>query len=192
MTWLRALPVLAVAGAFDLLRLIFEQFWLFGPALAGTAAGAWLSQYVGDFLAGIAGAITAGASGFFLFAAFETFGIVMAIAVGFAGWLAIAIILSVFNHRIFKVDGGAVLSMLFGLLITEAPILGSIPCITIVTWRLYRIQIRKDKEAHKRWQAQVAQARQEDRAESAAHLARENQAREAQRREIPEAAEAAA
>ena len=41
MTWGKAVPVLALCLVFDLLGLIFQFFWFFGPILLGVAAGAW-------------------------------------------------------------------------------------------------------------------------------------------------------
>ena len=153
MSWGKAARILAVTFVFDVTRLMFQWFWLFSPALAGTVAGFWLSTWLPDPAAAAIGAGVAGASGFFLFAAFAGFGVIMAMAVGFLGWLTMGILLLATNFRIFKTNATAGLWMLASLAIAETPFIGSIPSLTITTWRLYHNQIKREKAAHRQWKA---------------------------------------
>ena len=99
MTWTKALPVLAVCLIFDVVRFLFEQFWFFGPALAGVYCTVESTGVVTKLTAGVLGGKTAvafcaaasGVLGYFGAPAIETFGVVMAIAVGFLGWLAVGL-----------------------------------------------------------------------------------------------------
>jgi len=178
MTWGRALRVLAVTIVFDGLRLIFQWFWLFGPALAGTAAGFWLSQYIGEGAAGLVGAGVAAGTGFFLFAVYAGFGVVMAMVVGFLGWLTTGVLLLATNFRIFKTNATAGLWMLASLAIAETPFIGSIPSLTIATWRLYHTQIKKERAAHKAWKAARDRAEKGRQAEVTAYATAQRQANE--------------
>src|SRR3989338_8868062 len=178
MTWGRALRVLAVAVVFDGVRLMFQWFWLFGPALAGSAAGFWLSQYVGDLAGGLVGAGVAAGTGFFLVAAYAGFGVVMAMIVGFLGWLTMGVLLLATNFRIFKTNATAGLWMLASLAIAETPFIGSIPSLTIATWRLYHTQIKKERAAHKAWKAARDRAEKGRQAEVTAYATAQRQANE--------------
>lgn len=149
MTWSKAMPVLAIAALFDALRLLFELFWFFGPALlalycAHEVGGVWL---VGGLLTK-ACVIGATALGFAAFEVTAVLGTVMAMLVGLAGWLTIGIILLASNGRILKSN---FLSFAMSLLVSEVPIIGSIPAITIAVWRMYSQQIKADTAAMKKW-----------------------------------------
>jgi len=147
MTWPQALPVLIIAGIFDLLRMFFEQFWFFGPALAAVATnvaadGGTFGKAAGvtvGFLAGTAGAPV-----------IEMLGVVMAMAVGLMGFLALGIWILKTNARIFKVNASGSLWFVGGFGLSEIPFLGTIPAFSLVLWKLYRTQIRVEKAAFKK------------------------------------------
>lgn len=142
MTWGRALPVLAVAVVFDALRFMFEMFWFFGPAIAGFICTATASGTVGTTVAGIACGAGATAVGVLAVGPIQVLGVVMAMATGLAGWLTVGLLLLVTNARIFKENA---LWFAGSLLVSEVPVVGSIPAITLVLWRMYHVQIRKEK-----------------------------------------------
>ncbi len=170
MTWPKAMPILVVAAIFDLVRIFFEFFWFFGPALTaayctvkvsgaiGTTAGGWLCG---------AAATVAAAAGF---AVIEVFGTVMAMAVGLLGWMAVGIFLIRSNPRIFKENANAFLMFAGSLLISEIPIIGTIPAPTIVLWRLYRMQIYKDKKALQKYEEEQTAAQAQERRRQAAEF----------------------
>ncbi|OGG78070.1 hypothetical protein A3A36_02775 [Candidatus Kaiserbacteria bacterium RIFCSPLOWO2_01_FULL_52_12b] len=150
MTWGKAAPTLVIAAIFDVLRLMFMFFWFFGPALVGLyctvkVGDVWV---VGTLLAKgcVAGAAAIGIGGF---APIAAFGVIMAMAVGFAGWLTVGFILLIFNKRIFKENA---LWFVGSLLISEIPIVGSVPAITIVVRKMYSNQIKLEKAALKKYQ----------------------------------------
>ncbi len=149
MTWGRAMPVLVVAGIFDLTRLFFVLFWFFGPALAAVYCASTASEWVGSLwgLTAAACGVGAAAAGAAVSAFTIPFGTVMAMAVGLFGWLTIGIWLMRTNARIFKEN-----ALWFGasLLISEVPIIGSIPALSITVWKMYKTQIRIEKVAFKK------------------------------------------
>lgn len=188
-TWGKAAPVLVVAGIFDVLRLFFEQFWFFGPLLSGATAAAYVNSKIG-FGGAAVGKVVAFFTGITGAAAFEVFGLVMAMAVGFTGWMIIGLYLLIKNPRIFSTGATSKLWFLFGLFVSELPVLGSIPMLTISLSRMYRTQIRKDKRAMQKYRAQEAQRETEQRQARAQGLMQAQAAND--NREIPqEEAEAA-
>ena len=161
MTWMGALPVLVVAVIFDAVRLMFEMFWFFGPALAAL----YCATKVGD-VAVIGGLLTkgciaiAGVAGFFGSPAITAFGVVMAIAVGLLGWMTIGLILMMTNARIFKENAAW---FVVSLAVSETPIIGSIPALTLTLVKMYSHQIKLEKAAMKKYEEEqgVAQAREQ-------------------------------
>ncbi len=163
MTWAKASPVLVIALIFDALRFVFEQFWFFGPALGALYCTSKVNSAVGTNVAGAAGkaiaagcSAVAGAAGYFGAPAFTAFGIVMAIAVGLFGWMTVGLILIITNARIFKENEGHALWFVVSLLISEMPIIGSIPGFTGITVKMYHTQIKKDRENLKRYEEEQA------------------------------------
>ncbi len=171
MTWGRALPILAICVVFDALRFLFEQFWIIGPALAAAYCANKTSDValIGGLLAKgcVAGA---GAVGFFAGPALTVFGIVMAMAVGLFGWLTIGLILVRLNPRIFKDHAIHSLWLIISLLISEVPLIGSVPALTITTAKMYHTQIKTDSENLKKYQDQNAAALQQERRQQASEL----------------------
>jgi hypothetical protein len=157
MTWGKAFLPVCAAGIFDFLGFIFALFGIFGPLLAGVWAGAETGSTV-------VGGGVALAAGFFGGAEFQMFGVIMAMVIGFFGWLVVGLILLVRNRRIFK---GAN-SLMFGsvLLIDEIPFVNVLPALSYRTIRMYRAQIQEDKKALAEYEAtqkqqQIAEARKQ-------------------------------
>lgn len=171
MTWGRAAPMLALCLVFDLLGLIFQFFWFFGPILLGVAAGAgWESTWVGGVVGGgtTVGVVTTAVTGFFDGIALGVFGVIMAIAVAFLGLLTVWLLLMIFNHRIFKANEKAILWMLFGLGVDMVPFIGALPGITGSVTKLYHTQIKQEKAAFAVWKAAQKELEQQRRAKQIA------------------------
>ena len=168
MTWTKATPVLAVAILFDALRLLFEWFWFFGPALAALYCANKVGgvELVGGLLTK-ACVIGATALGFAAVEVTSVFGTVMAMAVGFAGWLTVGIIILISNGRMLRAN---IFSFVASLLVSEIPIIGSIPAITIAVWRMYGRQIKTDRAAMKKWEAGQANIRLQEQNQQAMAL----------------------
>lgn len=186
MTWAKAAPVLALCALFDALRILFEQFWFFGPALAMvacTAAGGAILKYVWlgtKTAAALCGAGLAVAEYFGIGVPIEMFGVIMAMAVGLMGWLAVGFILIITDARIFKENAGHALWFAASLLISEMPIVGTIPAITVVVWRMYHVQIKKEAAARQKYESEQAAALAAEREEQQRQAAAIMQARAAQ------------
>ena len=162
LTWSKASPAIIIATIVDLVRIFFEFFWFFGPALAGTYCVAKVGDVavVGKLLA--AGCVaTAGTVGFFSVPALAAFGAVMAMAVGFGGWLIVGGWLAATNARIFKENA---LWFVGSLAVSEVPFVGALPAITVAVWRMYHVQIKKERDDLKKWEvAHAAQIQKEQR-----------------------------
>ena len=168
MTWTKATPVLAIAILFDALRLLFEGFWFFGPALAALycankVGGVWL---VGGLITK-ACVIGAAALGLAAVEVTAVFGTLMAMVVGFAGWLTVGITILISNGRMLRAN---IFGFVASLLVSEIPIIGSIPAITIAVWRMYRRQIKTDRAAMKKWEAGQANIRLQEQNQQAMAL----------------------
>ena len=153
MTWLGASLALAVAAVFDLLRIIFEQFWFFGPALAATYCASKVSGVVGTAVGGTLCSAGAAAVGFLGFAPLAAFGVVMAMAVGLFGWMVLGLILMLTNRCMFKEEPVNTVWFLASLGASEVPFIGTIPALSIATFKMYWTQIKKEKKALKKWEA---------------------------------------
>jgi len=185
MTWVKAAPVFIVAFVFYAVRFLFEQFWFFGPALTALYCASKVSGVLGSFLGGTLCSVAAGAAGYFGSPVFATFGAVMAMAVGFCGWLVVGMIILMTNQRVFREDRTSVLWFLGGLLIAEVPFIGSLPGILGATFKLYVGQIKRDREKLKAYEAARVLEEQQGRASkivaiaqarAAARLAQDNAA----------------
>ena len=148
MTWGKATPVLVIALIFYLLRLVFEQFWFFGPALLGLAAGAKYGSIAG-------GAVTAavGVGEFFTGPVIEIFGVIMAMMVAVLGWGTIVLVIILTNGRLFKENAKGWLISLAGFGFSFIPIVGTVPSVLGTTIELYRQQIKCDKQKLRAWKA---------------------------------------
>ncbi|MFA6502842.1 MAG: hypothetical protein WCT45_01120 [Candidatus Paceibacterota bacterium] len=171
MTWGKAAPVLVVAGIFDLIRIFFEMLWFFGPALVGL----YCADKVGDvavvgkalIAACTYGATTVGVVGA---PAIEAFGVIMAIAVGFFGWLFIGFLLVIKNPRIFQKNAGNIAWFAGGLLVSEVPFVGVLPALTGTLLRLYAVQIKQEGAALKQYEKEQVAHELAERKRQAAEL----------------------
>jgi xanthosine utilization system XapX-like protein len=191
MTWRKALPVFIVAGIFDLLRMMCEQLWFFGPAIVA----AYCANKVGDSALNVGGVLTkaciAGATlvGAYGLPVIEAMGIVLAIAVGFMGWLVVGLILMTTNRRIFSENAVNIAWFGFSLLISEVPFVGTLPALTGTLAKLYRTQINKEKAALAAYTKQVQEEQVRLRQEQAAELMQARSAQESQMQEAADDAE---
>ncbi|MGD0328710.1 MAG: hypothetical protein ABSB00_03330 [Minisyncoccia bacterium] len=149
MTWGKALPELCASGISDALRYMFLSFWFFGPALGGVICTLTVSGTIKTWTVGLLGAKTAAAVcgagatavGYFAAPVIAAFGTVMAMAVGFLGWLIVTFIIFAKNGRVFKENSFSILWLLAGI--------GA--SISLMTWRIYAPEIKKDKAAYEKW-----------------------------------------
>lgn len=197
MTWGKAAPVVIVAVVFDSLKFFFEQLWIFGPLLAGTAAGAVVGSWLGSWAGTAAGVAVTAVAGFFGAGAFELFGIVFGMAIGFLGWLSVAFLMFLTNARIFLRYPTSWLWLALGLGISEIPFIGSLPALTATVIKLYRKQIAHDHAALKKYEEERAEIERREREEAvaallAAHAEAANDAAYELSEEIPEEERAAA
>ena len=153
MTWGKASPVLIIAALFDALRYFFLLFfWFFGPALIAFYCTTKISGVVGTTIGETLCGAGAGAIGYVGAPAFIAFGSVMAIAVGFAGWLTVTFIIFAGNRRALGENPFAVLWLLEGI--------GA--SVLVMVWGVYQTQIRQEHAALKKYQKeQAAQKSQE-------------------------------
>lgn len=183
MTWTKALPVLAVSLVFDALRLLFEMFWFFGPALAALYCTAKVSSVVGTTLGGFACSAGAGVLGFVGAGPIAAFGVVMAMAVGLLGWMTVGLIVIMTNARLFKENAGHALWFIGSLMVSEVPFVGALPAITISVVRMYSTQIKNDKAAREEYEKARVAEQNRNRQQQAAQL---TQARNEQIMQIQE------
>lgn len=170
MTWAKATPTLILALVFDALRLFFELFWFFGPAIAALYCADTASGWVGSLWGLTAAACTtiAAVAGAYASPATTAFGVVMAIAVGLIGWMTLGLLLIMTNARMFKENAGSALWFVGSLLVSEAPLLGAVPALTGSLARLYSVQIKKEKVAFLAYQEEEAAYQQKERQQQAA------------------------
>lgn len=175
MTWGRAMPMIVVAVLFDLLRIFFEMFWFFGPALFAAFCSMQAGEWVGSLWGLTAKACTAGAAvgGAAISAVTIPFGTTMAMATGLFGYLTLGLWILMRNPRIFLVNAGGSLWLAGGFGVSIVPLIGAIPAFSLVLWRMYRTQIHVETAALKKWEKEHAAAkRQEREQQQAAALAR--------------------
>ena len=175
MTWGKALPVLAVSGVFDALKFMFELFWFFAPALIGVGSAVAIGGTAGKLI-GVLGAGSAVVASPVL----EIFGLVMAMAVAFLGWLLVGFWILAKNRRIFKVSVTGSLWLMSSLGIGLVPFVGAIPAMTITIYRLYRRQIKVERAAFKRWEQETAAAREQEQQQRALQVQQAQQMQAAQ------------
>lgn len=158
MTWSKAAPVLVAAVLFDALRILFELFWFFGPAIVAVVCTQAVSS--SNTFASTLGAIgctaAAGAAGAAAAAPLAAFGVVMADAVGLFAFLALGVWILVTNGRVVKAVATAPLQFAAAFAVGEIPIIGTLPVFTWILWRLYGTQIRVEKAALAAYEKQAA------------------------------------
>lgn len=177
MTWGRAMPMIVVAGVFDLVRIFFEMFWFFGPALVATYCAVNASAWVGSLWGLTAELCVAGVgvAGAAVSAFTIPFGTTMAMATGFLGYLTLGLWILMRNPKIFKANAGGSLWLAGGFGVSIVPLIGTIPAFSLVLWRMYRTQIHVETAALKKWEKEHAAARRQEREQQVAAIARMQQ-----------------
>ncbi|TSC64174.1 MAG: hypothetical protein G01um101491_346, partial [Parcubacteria group bacterium Gr01-1014_91] len=186
MTWKKASWVLVIAGVSDVLRYMFLFFWFFAPALAIAYCSAEVNGLLTTWTAGLLGAKTAGlacstgvvgatvgaavVTGGLSAAAIQAFGTVMAMAVGFAGWLAVTIIIFATDRRTLGRNPITVLWMLEGL--------GA--SVLVMALGVYRTQIKTEKVAFAKWKKENADALAAEKRRQASEQAQAQAAQQSQ------------
>ena len=177
MTWGRATPALIVGALSDVLRYFFLSFWFFGPALAAIACTVGVNSAIGTTIDGTAGKIVAagctavaGATGYFSAPALIAFGTVMAMAIGFLGWLMIVFIIFATDARVLGENPLTVLWLFEGL--------GA--SVVVMAWGIYRTQIKKDKASLKKYNESQAAGQVQERNQQIANLMQERSTQQAQ------------
>ncbi len=190
MTWRKAMPILIVCFLFDALRFFFNMFWFFGPALAGVLCTVVGSSYLpgdaGTYVAGGVCSVAAVAAGVVAVKATTAFGVVMAMAVGLIGWLTVLLMQILNNINIFKENFAMLLRFAVGLLIGVTPIISALPALTTVNIVMFHIQIKKGKEAHKKWEEETADARAREQQQRAQQAQQSQQMQQTQAEQIAE------
>lgn len=185
MTWMKASKVLAVCAVFDALRLFFQSLWITGPALALAYCTAEASGTISKYTFGLLGTKTAalacgavvGSAGYASYPALVMFGTVMAMAVGLLGWLIVLLMNMQNNVNMVKKDFSSVIKYGISLLVSETPIIGAFPALTVVNFAMFKIQIREGKETLKKYEEEQAAALKREREEQTQTFVRARAAR---------------
>lgn len=178
MTWMRALPIIAVCFVFDALRFFFGLFWFFGPALAAVYCTSEVSSILESSTFGLLGAKTSavacsaviGVAGYLGEPIFAAFGIIMAMVIGLFGWLTVGLALMLTNARIFKEHDNHALKLVVSLFISQVPIINSLPALTGTMVHMYHSQIKKDGESLQKYKKENADAQLQERRQRALQL----------------------
>ncbi len=199
MTWSKAAPMIVVAGVFDLVRIFFEMFWFFGPALVAVYCSMSVGDWVGSLwgLTEAACTTAAGIAGFYGAAITIPFGTTMAMATGLFGYLTLGLWILMKNPRIFIANASGSLWLAGSFGVSVVPLIGAIPAFSLVLWRLYRTQIHVEKAALKKWEKEHASEKLQERQKQTAEFMRMQQeaahaAEYEQDDEIPEEVRSAA
>lgn len=163
MTRSKSAPVIVGAAIFDLIRIFFVFFWFLGPALAGIYCTVKTSEVVGTTIAGTVCGAAAIAGGAAISAATTSFGVIMADAVGFVGFLALGLWIVMTNARILKAVATGPIQFAGAFAVAEIPFLGALPVFSVILWRLYGAQIRTEKKTHEKWKKETASAQLQQR-----------------------------
>lgn len=187
MTRSKAMIVLVPAGIFDVARAFFEMFWFFGPALAWTLCTTGVNSVIGTTVANAGGQAVAGLCGAAAMvggaaaaAPLEAFGVMMSMAVGFAGFLALGLLITIVNRRLFRAQATGLAWFIGSFAVSEIPFIGTIPAFTIAIYRLYRTQIRVEKAALKKWQEEQTVTQLQERNQEEAQRAQYQVAQQTQ------------
>lgn len=177
MTWSKAVPVIVVAGLLDALRMFFEMFWFFGPALAAVACTGIVNNAINTSVTAMAGKLVAtgctaaaGVAGFFGVEITETFGIIMADAVALMSFLILLLWVLMTNARLFKASSGGMFWFVASFGLSEIPFVGTFPAFSVVLFLLYRRQIQADARTLKKWNAEQAERQRLEREEQLAQI----------------------
>ncbi len=148
------MPILLTAGLLDVVRMFFQLFWFFGPALAALYCTTEATAVVGSLWGLTKAACTAGAAtlGVAAVAPITGFGVVMAMAVGLVGFLILGLWILKGNPRLLKAQVSGSMWFAGGFGISQFPFIGALPAYTIVLLKLYRTQIKVEQAAYKKWE----------------------------------------
>ncbi|MDO8624327.1 MAG: hypothetical protein Q7R54_03140 [bacterium] len=154
--WKRALSY-AIAAIFDFLKFIFVIFIFTAPLMAGLAAAAiagqssWLSWIPSSWVVTVVGGGVAGIEILQpqIAAVITFFGLMMAMAVGFAGALFMALWYMACGIS-FK---DILLWWGIGLGGSVIPVVNILPALSAANWRILAAQSKKDREALQKWKA---------------------------------------
>jgi hypothetical protein len=188
MTWPKAGPVLALAVLFDAIRIFFQFFWFFGPALAVGYCKVGIENAAASY-ACVGAASTVG---YFGAPIFMYLGSIGAIIAAIAGWMVVGLVVVSTNFRILYVNARTLLHYVMGLGVSLIPFVGSLPTLSVTMWLQYSLQIAHDKEKYTQWQkqnaAQMARERNEwyTKVARARALAEQADEEAAMEEEIPE------
>ena len=196
MTWPKASPVLVVAVISWALGVFFDSLLFLGPALADVACTGYVGGKAISWTAGLLGyktaaiactaAIGAGvasisvATGGTSTEAIEGFGTLMAMIIGFIGWLGIGFWLLMKNPQIYEDNA---LWFGTGLLASVIPFVDALPGFLGTLFKMYSNQIKKDKERFAAWKKEQGRLAEERAAETTA-LIQAQAVMEAQEQEV--------
>lgn len=144
--------MLIFCAIFDLLRTIFVYLWFFGPLLMGVFCASTVTGKVGTFIGETLCGSLSLAVGVAASPALIAFGAFMAMVIGFAGWLAVGLILLFSNRRIYSENAMSLLWSLLGLGASELPFINALPVLTLTVGKLYHTQIKKEKRRFAAWE----------------------------------------
>lgn len=195
MSWWKTLMVFSIAIIFDFLKFIFSIFLIAAPFIAGYLAKEYADAHrVPEWISNLIGLVVGGgpATLEILFppiaAAFAAFGAMMAIVMGFSGWLLLCVVFFVFGVNVFAPKH--LLKTLLGLGASIIPFVNMFPMLTFKTWGHVRAARHEDKEALKKWEADSATRAAEEESDIARQRATFMQIRAMQQRQALALAEA--
>lgn len=193
MTWMRAAPALVIAGLTDTLKLFFNGFWFFGPAIAAFYCTSKVSDWVGSVwgLTEAACEAAAAAAGTYFSPILASIGVIMAFATALLGFLALVLWILMANLRIFKTVRTSLIQIAAAFGSGAIPFIGAIPSFTPIILRLYRRQIKLEKAAHTKWQKETAAVRLKEKETQLAQIVQLRAAEQTQLRQMQEQQEAA-
>lgn len=162
MTWPKASKTLVIAGVSDALRYFFLMFWFFAPIIAVAYCSVevngviqrWTASMLGTKTAvaactlAVGGAVTGltAVTGGLSAEAVEAFGTIMAMMVGFLGWMSVTLLIVMTDARTFKENPTSVLWLFAGITAS----------VFLMAWRMYAVQIKREKAAYKKWEEENA------------------------------------
>ncbi|OYV27805.1 MAG: hypothetical protein B7W98_00975 [Parcubacteria group bacterium 20-58-5] len=188
MTRPKSMPIIVVAGLFDAIRLFFEAFWFWGPALAGLYCTVKGSALVSSWTLGIAGVKTTAAlcsaaaiaGGTAVSEITTPLGVVMADAMALIGFLVLGLWILLGNARLLKAVTEAPLWFSGAFALSGLPLIGSFPFFSVVLWKLYGAQIEAESAAHAKWKRENADALRQEQQQRVAQVMQLQQLQAAQ------------
>ena len=83
--------------------------------------------------------------------------------------MTVGLIIMIKNPRILKENA---LQFSSSFLVSELPLIGSIPALTVIVWRMYHVQIKKETAALRKYESEHAASLQEERRQQAVEFMR--------------------